>query len=75
MTFVFNIKQEETMKKTYKNPEIVVVKIASQLQILAGSDLGMGSGDKNPATEADARFFDDDTFDFDTEESISDFEY
>ena len=47
------------MKKLYKNPEIAVVKIASQLQILAGSDLGMGSGDKNPATEADARFFDE----------------
>ena len=52
------------MKKTYKNPEIVVVKIASQLQILAGSDLGMGSGDKNPATEADARFTEDEGFDW-----------
>ena len=50
------------MKKTYKNPEIAVVKIAYQLQIMAGSDLGIGSGDKNPATESDAR--EDEDFDW-----------
>ena len=51
------------MKKTYIIPEMEVVKIATQ-QMLASSALGLGDGDKNPATEADARWFDDD-FSFD----------
>ncbi len=50
------------MKKTYINPIMEVVKIHAP-QILAGSDLGMGSGDKNPASEADALGFEGD-FDF-----------
>ena len=48
------------MKKTYINPEIEIVKIASQMQMLAGSDLGMGSGDKDPATQADAPYLEGD---------------
>lgn len=47
------------MKKTYINPTLEVVKIQTQ-QMLASSPLGIGSGYKNPATEADARWFDDD---------------
>ena len=42
------------MKKIYINPEMLVVKIASTSQLLAGSTLGMGDGDLNPNV-ADAR--------------------
>lgn len=42
------------MKKTYINPNMEVVKVSMQQQMLAGS-LAIGSGDKNPATEADGR--------------------
>ena len=47
------------MKKTYKNPELEVVKIQT-MQMMAASPLDMGSGDKNPATEADAPFLEGD---------------
>ena len=44
------------MKKTYMKPELEAIKIQTQ-QMIATSPLGMGAGDKNPATEADAAFF------------------
>ena len=60
------------MKKTYINPEMLVVKIASTSQLLAGSTLGMGDGDLNPNV-ADARELElneefEDDFDMDEEE-------
>ena len=33
------------MKKTYINPEMYIVKIESQQQIMAGSTLGLGFGE------------------------------
>lgn len=59
------------MKKTYINPEMLVVKIASQ-QLLAGSTLGLSDIDKNPVTEADARLLDDEFFDEEQEEIEND---
>ena len=50
------------MKKTYINPTLEVVKINTGVQLLAGSTLSIGSGDKDPASAADSRFFDDDSF-------------
>ena len=47
------------MKKTYMKPELEAIKIQTQ-QMIATSPLGMGAGDKNPATEADAAFFEGD---------------
>lgn len=47
------------MKKTYKNPELEVVKIQT-MQMMAVSSLDMGGGDKDPATEADAPYLEDD---------------
>ena len=46
------------MKKTYINPEIEIIKIASQTQMLAGSaarfdDLGGGDLTLDPSTELD----------------------
>ena len=46
-------------KKQYINPELEVVKIQTQ-QMIATSPLEMGSGDKNPATEADAPYLEGD---------------
>ena len=57
------LKKEKTMKKTYINPEMLVVKIASKSQLLAGSTLGIGDGDVNPNI-ADAREFELDEEDF-----------
>lgn len=48
------------MKKTYINPEIAVIKIASKAQMLAGSEIPTGSTPTNPGS-SDARG----TFDFD----------
>ena len=56
------------MKKTYINPEMLVVKIASKSQLLAGSTLGIGDGDLNPSV-ADAR-----EFELEEEEFEDDFE-
>ena len=56
------------MKKTYINPEMLVVKIASKSQLLAGSTLGIGDGDLNPSV-ADAR-----EFELEEEELEDDFE-
>ena len=53
------------MKKTYINPELEVIKINASNQLLAGSTLSLGSGDKDPASEADGRWFDNDTDFFD----------
>ena len=52
--------EDTIMKKTYINPEIAVIKIASKSQMLAGSTLETGSTYTNPAS-SDARG----TFDFD----------
>ena len=65
------------MKKTYINPEMEIIKIASQMQMLAGSTIPIGSTSTDPSlTDAheDDFTFDDDAFDFGTEESISNFE-
>ena len=53
------------MKKTYINPQLEVIKINASNQLLAGSTLGLGSGDKNPASEADSRWLADDMEFFD----------
>ena len=50
------------MKKTYINPEIAVIKIASKAQMLAGSTLETDSTPTNPES-SDARSFDYDDFD------------
>lgn len=48
------------MKKVYINPTIEVVEIHATSQLLAGSTLGIGTGDVAPGS-ADAReFFEDD---------------
>ena len=66
------------MKKTYKNPELEVIKIQTQ-QMLAASDVEVpidntlvGSGTPGDAREDGFTF--DDAFDFGAEESISNFE-
>ena len=53
-----------------------IMKIASQQQMLAGSTIPTGSTPTDPSlTDAHEGFdFDDDAFDFGTEESISNFE-
>ncbi len=63
------------MKKTYINPEMEIIKIASQMQMLAGSlkEVSEETPGEWGARE-DGFTFDDDTFDFGTEESISNFE-
>ena len=48
-------------KKAYINPELEVVMLNMNQQLLAGSELGIGSGDKNPATEGDAPAFEFET--------------
>lgn len=45
------------MKKTYKNPEIEVVKIAAKQMLLETSTRGFG-GDVTDTSGADAHFFD-----------------
>ena len=63
------------MKKTYINPEMEIIKIASQQQMLAGSTIPIGSTSTDPSlTDAHEGFDFDDAFDFGTEESISNFE-
>jgi hypothetical protein len=61
---VFNLKKEKTMKKTYINPAMEIIKIASQTQMLAGSK-SLGFGDSvNSAAGAESRGSDDfDDFD------------
>lgn len=38
------------MKKTYINPEMAIVKMASQTQMLAGSKLGLGNTPTDPGS-------------------------
>lgn len=47
------------MKKTYINPVIEVIKIASQTQMLAGSTVPTGTTPTSPG-DSDAPEFDDD---------------
>ena len=47
------------MKKTYINPELEVIKIASQTQMLAGSTVPVDPTPENPGN-SDAPEFDDD---------------
>ena len=49
------------MKKTYINPEIEVVRMKMNQHLLDGSPIPMGSGDKDPGTEADGH---EDDFDW-----------
>ena len=46
------------MKKTYISPSMETVKIASQIQMLAGSTVPTGTTPTNPGS-SDARGFDD----------------
>ncbi len=48
------------MKKTYINPKLEVVELNMNQQLLAGSNLGMGTGNKG-VEEADAPGMDIDT--------------
>ena len=43
-------KTDKTMKKTYINPAMEIVKIASQSQMLAGSKLGLGTTPTDPGS-------------------------
>lgn len=53
------------MKKTYMIPAVEIVDVKMNVQLLAGSTLGMGSGSKDPS-EGDAReMFDELDFMFD----------
>jgi hypothetical protein len=54
--------EDTIMKKTYINPEIAVIKIASKAQMLAGSEIPTGSTPTSPES-SDARSFDFDDFD------------
>ncbi len=69
-------KQKKIMKKTYKNPVLEIIKIQTQ-QMLAQS-VGYDPTEITNPGDIDARggdfTFDDDAFDFGTEESISNFE-
>ena len=47
------------MKKTYINPELEVIKIASKTQMLAGSSVPTDPNPANPSS-SDAPGFDDD---------------
>jgi hypothetical protein len=62
--------EDTIMKKTYINPEIAVIKIASKAQMLAGSEiLTTGSTPTDPAS-SDSRSFDFDDFDLGDEEDF-----
>lgn len=54
------------MKKTYINPEVAVVKIASKSQILAGSNGILSTDDSDRITTSDG--FGAREFDFDEDE-------
>jgi hypothetical protein len=61
--------EDTIMKKTYINPEIAVIKIASKAQMLAGSEILTGSKPTDPAS-SDSRSFDFDDFDLGDEEDF-----
>ena len=52
---MFNKKNDATMKKTYINPAMVIVKLRARQQMLAGSELNLYSGS---ASEWGGREFD-----------------
>ena len=63
------------MKKTYINPKMEIIKIASQMQMLAGSLKEVSEETPGEWGAHEDNFtFDEDTFDFGAEESISNFE-
>ena len=63
------------MKKTYKNPVLEVIKIQTMQMLAASEIIGFGdSVDSAVGAEGHDFTFDDDAFDFGTEESISSFE-
>ncbi len=53
------------MKKTYINPEVEVIKLASQMQILNGSGVTTGSVPGEEYTDTDVSFGREEDFDFD----------
>ena len=55
------------MKKTYINPEIAVIKIASKAQMLAGSTVSIGTTPTDPGS-SDSRSFDFDDYELDDED-------
>ena len=55
------------MKKTYINPEIAVIKIASKAQMLAGSTVSIGTTPTDPGS-SDSRSFDFDDYELDEED-------
>ena len=58
--------EDTIMKKTYINPEVAVVKIASKSQILAGSNGTLSTDDSDRITTSDG--FGAREFDFDDDE-------
>ena len=50
------------MKKAYINPEMEIIKITSRTQVLAGSEIGIGTTPTSPSV-SDSRYID-----FDDEE-------
>ena len=62
------------MKKTYINPELEVIKIATQ-QMLANSSLTIdGTVEITDEGNLLAPSFDDETFDFGTDDNITDYD-
>lgn len=63
------------MKKTYINPELEVVKIATQ-QMLASSIVNLGLSEETITDEENllSPSFDDETFDFGTDDNITDYD-
>jgi hypothetical protein len=63
------------MKKTYINPELEVVKIATQ-QMLASSIVNLGLSEETITDEENllAPSFDDEAFDFGTDDNITDYD-
>ena len=63
-----------TMKKTYINPELEVIKIATQ-QMLASSIVNLGLSEETITDEENllSPSFDDETFDFGTD-GVTDFD-
>lgn len=61
--------EDTIMKKTYINPELAVIKIASKAQMLAGSTVSIGTTPTDPGS-SDSRSFDFDDFDLEDEEDF-----
>ena len=72
---VINVQRIENMKKIYINPTIEIVKIQTMQMLAASENISFGdSVDSAVGAEGHDFTFDDDAFDFGTEESISNFE-